>query len=301
MPDQLQTEVKINGIDIAANLLTWRVEKKFGQAITECMITTSAGVLSTVSGLSNGMTITIKRGATGTEQFVFEGIIDEINEKFPNVVVMGKDRLLELLRNEITKSYDKDIDVEAGVGSEIFKDMVNTFTPLTADSTSVQSTGAVEVLTKFICNHVDVFQRALVLADIFDFQFYYDPDDSLVHFEPKGFIDKTGDPLEVGVNVSKTLKFQFDNTQCVNDITVEGATQETEVPETFDGTGAQDVFVLAFVPIVVKVFVDGVEQTLGVPDSTSTFRRRYRQTVVGTRPAPRSHGDLVNRKCPGGQ
>jgi len=269
---QLKTEVKLNGVDVAANLLKWRIFTTFGQNVSESIIELTNGVFSTVPDLANGQTITIKRGpTTGTENFLFEGIIDEVNRTFPTVSVKGKDLMIEALRNEVTKSYDIDIDPEAGVGSEIFKDLINRFTPLTADNTSVQSTGTINVITKFICNHTDVYQRLVKLAEIFQFQFYYNQNTSLVHFEPRGFVDKTADVLQVGVNVNKTLKWQFDNSQCVNDLTIQGAVQETEVNQTFDGDASTTVFTLSAIPIVVKIVVDGVEQTLGVPDSTSTF------------------------------
>ncbi len=268
-----ETEVKINGVDISAFVSKWKVMKTFGQSIPECEIVFPESVKNTLTIL-NGQTITIKRGSvTATDDFIFEGIVDEVTDETPAVKILGKQKLIELLRNEITKSYDIDIDPEAGVGSEIFKDMVNTFTlgALTADNTSVVSTGALDVITKFICNHVDIFPRAKVLAEIYNYQIYYLEDDSLVHFEPCGFVDKTSEPLEVGVNVHKSLKFQLDNSQCVNDLTVEGAVQETEVTESFDGDASTTVFTLANVPIRVRVDVDSSPETLGVPDSTAVF------------------------------
>ena len=278
MADALKTEVKINGVDVfaAGHLIKWLVPETFGNAITNCTIMLSASVLNSIPDLENGMSITIKRGtASATDKFIFDGEIDEVLAQAPFIKVLGKSKLIELVRNELTKSYDKDIDPEAGVGSEIFIDMVSTFTPLTADSTSVVSTGTINVITKFICNHVDVFQRALVIADIYNSQIKWDADNQKVILEPKGFIDKTTEPLEVGSNVSKKLKWQLDKTQMVNDLTVEGAVQETEVEQLFTGNGSQTVFTLSAIPVVVRVEVDSgagfVEQVLGVPGSTATF------------------------------
>lgn len=278
MADALLTEVKIDGIDIkaAGHLIKWKVPETFGNHITNCEIMVSASILDTIPDLENGMTITIKRGLlSATDKFIFDGEIDEFLPQAPFIKILGKNRLVDLLRGEITKSYDKDIDPEAGVGSEIFKDMVNTFTDLDADSSSVVSTGTTNVITKFICNLVDPFQRILVLADIYDYLVAWNADTQRVRFEPLGFVDKTSEPLEVGVNVSKKLKWQIDKTQLVNDLTVQGAVQETQVVQLFDGNGSQTVFVLPSVPIVVRVEVDSgagfVEVVLGVPDSTGAF------------------------------
>jgi len=270
MVQRLKSEVKVNGIDITSVVTSWSVVSTFGNSISECDIRATAGVKKLLD-VANGQSITIKRGIVGNEEFVFEGIVDEFHQEYPQVKILGKDRLLELLRNEVTKSYDIDIDVQAGVGSEIFKDLVNTYTPLVADNTSVVPTPAGATLKKFICNHVDVFQRALALADIYGYQMRYSPVDGKVHFEPQGFVDKTGDVLTVGVNVSQALKWELDNSQCVNDLTVEGAVQDTEVEQNFVGDGATAVFTIAFVPKSVRVQVAGVDKTLGVPDSSSAY------------------------------
>jgi len=270
MAERLKTQVKVDGIDVTTTVASWSVVSTFGCSISECTIRVTDSVKKLLN-LANGQTITIKRGITGTEEFVFEGIVDEVRPEYPQVMILGKDRLIELLRNEVTKSYDIDIDIQAGIGSEIFKDLVNTYTPLVADNTTVVPTPADATLTKFICNHVDVFQRALALADIYDCQIRYSAVTGKVHFEPKGFIDETGTPLQVGANISQPLKFELDNTQCVNDLTVEGAVQDTEVEESFVGDGTTAVFTLAFVPSSVRTKVAGSDKTLGVPDSTSTY------------------------------
>lgn len=274
MAARLETEVKINGIDVkaAGHLIKWLVPETFGNAITNCTIMLSASILNTIPDLENGMTITIKRGpTTGTEEFIFDGEIDEVLPQVPFIKVLGKNRLVDLLRNEITKSYDIDLDPEAGVGSEIFIDMVNTFTPLAADNSSVVPTGTTNTITKFICNKTDVFQRALVIADIYGLQMLWDAVNQKVKLEPNGFVDKTTEVLEVGSNVTKKLKWQVDKTQLINDLTVEGAVQETEVEDKFSGNGVQTTFTLASVPIVVSTTVDGDDVTLGVPDSTAAF------------------------------
>jgi len=131
------------------------------------------------------------------------------------------------------------------------------------------------VFKKYICNGVDVFERVQTIANIYDYQFYYDPDDSKVHFEPKGYLN-TSYTLYVGGannNVSNLPTWEFDNEQCVNKLTVKGAVQEVQDEEYFNGDGtANQEFVLSKKPSIVQVweYVSGnwVLKVPGIESST---------------------------------
>ena len=273
VPKEQVAQWKINGFDISStSLVKWNIKETFGDETSECVIRTTNQALSQISGLRAGMTITIKRGlTTSTDQFVFEGLSYRIDKQGPNVFIYGQDLLVQLVKAKVTKSFDGvAFPSTEAKGSDIAKTLIEDFGGLTA---LVVDTGTTLTLKKFVCVGTDVLSRLQALADIFDYQIFYDPDDSKVHFEPKGQTAAT-DTLIVGgasSNVNNLPKWSFDNSQCVNKLTVKGAVQEVQDTEKFDGDGSTIVFTLANKPISVNLTVDGVEKTPGVEDSTATF------------------------------
>lgn len=269
----VQTKVEINGTDVSSKVLKWTIERNFGDSVSICKI----DLLQTVSALEtieNGQTLEIWRGlTTPTDKKVFDGFVEKRGSAPGMINLMGKDKFYDLVRREVVKSYDKDIDPEGGEGSEIWKDLVTTYGGLTADATTVQSTGtaAAELITKFVCNHDDIFERASFLAETYDFQQYYRADTGKAYFEPFGYLNNSL-VLEVGVNVMRQPKWTYDTQEMINSITVIGSPQITTAPpETFNGTGAQVRFSLSRTPINVEVKVGGTVQTGGIPGSSTTF------------------------------
>lgn len=266
MSEKMQTEVLINSVDVGSKLLSWKTEETNGEAIQSCEIHLTKNADSLVT-LSVGQTISIKRGVTSsTDYFVFEGEIVEIKEEGHRYKIKGMDKLYEAIRREVTTVFDANVGSEAGQISEIFKTLINDYTDLTANDTSVVATGtsAKEILTKYICRHEDVYDKLQELANLVDYQFYYDPDDSLVHFEPEGYTSGSVD-LEVGNNVSNRPTWKSDNSELCNDVSVQGATQHVETTvDTAEldsttgwtsgdgGTSAE----FSFRPVSVKVWAD---------------------------------------------
>lgn len=271
----MKTQVKLNAVDISSSrLTTWKIVETSGKEIKDCIINTTYGVFTDISDLRSGHPITIKRGlTTSTDSNEFDGYIDRIDKQGPEVTIYGKDKLIDLIKASVTYTYDGiSFPSTESKGSDIAKDLIETHGGLTAE---VVDTGEVLVLKKFICNGTDVLSRLQILADIYDYQIYYDASDSKVHFEPKGYT--SGNTLYVGGannNVSNLPKWVEDNTQCVNKLTVKGAVQEVQDDVFFDGDGlANQIFTLAKKPIAVQVWED-VAGTLilkvpGVEDSTS--------------------------------
>ena len=278
------TEVKINSVDVTAKLRKWKTKKTYGYEIMSCEIEVVKGVDSLVT-LDVAQTITIKRGtSSATDQFIFEGEVIAIEETGYSYKIKGNDKLYDAIKKEITYSYDKNVDASAGQISAIFLDLVNTHTDLTADGTSVQATGTLdtEKLVKFVCRHEDVFAKMKELAELVQFQFYYNPSTQLVYFEPKGFTTASA-TLTVGTNVSNLPKWKKDNSMLCNRVIILGATQDIETTtsgklDTTSGwtSGDGGIGTLSFKPTSVKVYADASDPptTLrvgGVPGATSAY------------------------------
>ena len=272
MATVLKTYIEINGVDVSSRLVSWKCVETFGQEVRDVGVTFSKAIYTSIPTLTNGMTLYVKRGATtGQESWVFKGTIDTIQKLGATVMVKGLDQMINLVNKSVTYSYDGvAFPSTEAKGSDIATDLIETYGGMTA---SVVDTGSTLTLSKFICNGTDVFSRLQIIAQIYDYQIYYDPDDDKVHFEPKGYSSNTT-TLQTGVNVTSIPKWSFDSTQLINKLIVKGATQEVEDIEQFDGDNtALQTFTLSKKPIVVQVFEvvagNDVLKVPGVEDSTS--------------------------------
>lgn len=269
------TEVKINGVDISQTgtnrLVKWLIKEDFGTEIRMAQVILSKNIFLDLPTLRNGMAVTIKRGlSSATEQFVFDGTIDKIEKSLQTVKLQVRDQMMTLVNKTVNYSYDGLLfpSTEAK-GSDIAEDLIETWGNMTA---VVVDTGNVLTIDKFICNNTDVFSRLKVLADIYDYMIYYDPDDQSVHFEPKGTIVNSNILYVGGAlnNVSEVPKWLYDNEECINKLTVKGAVQEVQDEQFFNGDGtANQEFTLSKKPIVVQVFEGATQKIAGVEDSTS--------------------------------
>lgn len=265
------TEVKINGVDVSTKMLNWKAAGVFDDEIASAELTFVRSVSDLVT-VNNGVSITIKRGrTTTTDEFVFEGVIDNVRKEDTTLKIIAYDLFkTQLVDTVVTRTYDKDVDPSAGVGSDIFIDLITDFTDLVADSSSVVDTGTTILLKTFILNNVCLFEKIKELCKIYDYIAYYSPVDGKAHFEPRG--DTTiGTDLIVGDNIKAVPKWQFDASLLLNDITILGAEQIVEDTQLFSGDGSTMVFTLSKIPISVNVTVGGVIQTPGVVGSTPTY------------------------------
>lgn len=272
------TKVEIDGIDITAKVNRYEIERVYGEAIAGMEMICPRGVNDLMT-LRTGLTIEVWRGwITSTDEKIFSGYVEKIEPNAGSINIIAKDKLWDLIRKEVTHTYDSTIDASAGKISEIFKDLVTTYGLLNADGTSIQDSGTIVTIGKFVCNHTDIFERCKKLAGE-DWQFYYRADTDKVYFEPKGFTSNST-IIQVGTNVYGIPKWNLDNSEMANDITITGAYQEIETTESGRiGTTAgydTDGITISYVPISVKVYGDaGSPPTTlkvgGMPDSTATF------------------------------
>jgi hypothetical protein len=267
MSTTMLTKVTINSIDVTANLLTWATKEKFNQEITTCEINLSKNVFDLVSDLGIGQSILIQRGeTTSTDTTIFDGIIDVVEKNGAVIKVKGKDQLVTLLRTQVNKTYDINISSQAGVGSAIAQDLIETEGGMTA---TVVTTPSGLTIKKFILNNTSILESLQKLATVYDYIVFYDSADGTVHFEPKGLLESST-TLLVGDNVTNLPEWITDDSQTINKLKVLGAEQIIETVETFDGTGlANQQNVLTNKPIGVKAVVDGSEKRAGIASVTT--------------------------------
>lgn len=251
-------KVVIDGIDVSSVILKYEVGRDYANYMAKATISISQGIkdLMIVDDSLIGSSITIQRGvASATEKYIFRGEIRHISLDGSSFLFECADKLFEAMRTNITFSYDKNIDSEAGVVSEIFKDLINTYTSLTADGTSIQDSGAIFILDKFICRDVPIYERLTDLAKGINWQFYYDSVEDKVFFEPKGYTSSST-IFQVGINVTEVPVWEYNSDALANQITVRGAEQLVESTEFFSGDGTNDQEIqLVKTPISVKIYV----------------------------------------------
>ncbi len=224
--------------------------------------------------------IIVTRGVdTSTESIIFKGYVMNYNVIGGVISLDCSDKLASTLKRTITYSFDKDVDAEAGVISEIFKTIINDNTDLVADDTSVQNSGTQFILSKFVCNSEPVYDKCKQLADAIGWIFWYNPETDKVKFEPKGFVNNSS-IIQFGVNLIDTPKWEYDESNLYNEVRVNGAEKEAEtsvigqigVTPGFTTTSVQ----LQKVPVSTRVLCDAnnpptTERVAGVPQSTSTY------------------------------
>lgn len=262
----------LGGVTIPKKLRWHTVDLPESDISTGTVIVTRS-VFDLVPTLQEGTSVSITRGlVTPSDEAVFDGEVSKIEEFNGLVTLTIVDEMIKTINAEVTKTYTS-ADAFAGVGSEIFKDLINSYTDLTADDTSVVSTGTANIRTTFICNHASVYEKIKELCFIYNYIAYYSPTTGKVHFEPREYVTY-GTALQVGVNIKNQLKWIGDGQQLINDFTVLGGELLVEDEVFFDGTGAQAEFTLPYKPVSVRVEVDSgsgfVLQTPGVEDSTPT-------------------------------
>jgi len=269
-----QTEVIVNSVDVTASVKHWKIVESFGKEIQDIKLTFFRTVFTLVPTLRAGMTLTVKRGVTTpTDNFIFDGFTDTVKKGGNLTVVMGKDQLITLVNKTVRKSFNGIAfpGTEAKI-SDIATTLIETFGGLSAD---VVDSGTAITLKKFICRDTSIFSRLKVLAQIVDYQIFFNPVTQKVRFEPKGFTTSSTN-LNTGDNIIGTPIWSRDASQLANKLIVKGAVQEIQREQLFDGDGtASQTFTLEFKPIDVIFFeiiasVD-TERTGGVPDSTASF------------------------------
>lgn len=257
----MQDEITIDGTDVTDYRITWDFDGEWDISIDSLNVTLGVSV-NTLLTITNGMTVVVKRGfTTATDEYVFEGQITQIKPETSIIKLVCKSILYDAIKSGQTKSWDKDIDTEAGVGSEIFKSICDnsglTYSPALTVLTdgSIVNTGATDItlIRKFIQNDDDDFVKMNELAEYYGYMISYDYDNSLTIFKPRGYSIYPVD-LNVGTEIPAQIKWKENMEQMINKVKILGATVYDKVPESFVGPGTS--FTLSKTPEATEVYIN---------------------------------------------
>jgi len=279
------TKVTINSIDITNYLMSWqKTDTEGSDNIRSISIVVNRGIEDIITLDSSSLIlkeVVVTRGdVTSTDYIIFKGVLKDFTLVGNSLVMFNcMDKLYLTTKNLITYSFDKDIDTEAGVISEILKTLINDWTNLTADATSVQDSGTINILDKWICKAETVYDKCKKLSEILSWLFYYNPEDDRVHFEPKGFTNNST-VVQNTVNIVEAPKWKIDESLLYNKIRVDGAMQEASTIETgrIGTTGGYTTTSITLLqkPLTTRVLCAAAnppttEKVFGIQNSTSSY------------------------------
>lgn len=269
--------ITIGGVDVSQYVFKYAATDGIQERIDQCKISFSPAIFDTTAVLTPGSEVTVQRGTSSSDLiYIFRGYIvsNEPDNDIVNVACYNKLWLLK--QRQATVSFDKNIDTEAGVISEIIKTLITTYGGLNADSSSIQNSGTTITLNKYLCVNDEVFERIMKLVDALGWQLYYDPVTDKVYCEEFGFRTYDGSITfgltESNIQLIELPKLVYNYETLINKITINGAKQLDTKTQTFSGTGSQTTFTLAYTPQETEVDISGTKQNRGIKSGdTTTF------------------------------
>lgn len=233
-------KITINGIDVTDYRITWQNESEWKYAIDSLNIDFSPSI-NDVIDLTTGMRIIVTRGyVTDIDEVVIDGDITQVKPQVDKVSCVCKGRMIDAVKYGRTKSWDKDIDTEAGIGSEIFKNICD-HCQLDYDALTIPPTGVLDIdlITKFIQNDEDDFQMMNSLSETYERIITYDYQNAKVNWKDKGYTIYPV-PLVVGVDIQNQIKWKENMEQLINLVKVNGATVYDKInPGVFAGPATE--------------------------------------------------------------
>lgn len=262
--------VKINSIDVTAKLQPFSIDFSKDNAISQVKLTFQVSLKNIVS-LQQLQTLEIWRGeVTPTDEKIFSGFVTSIKTDGFSYSIIAQDKLFQAVNTLINQIYDL-TSPQGGIISEIFKDIINTFLGLTANSTSVVDSTPYQasLLQKFKARRSSGYELLKKLADTMGWQFYYRPDTDLVYFEPIGYA-LNANVLNLGSEIINLPIWNENTSEFANDIIAAGEPIEVTFIDTFVGDGSTTIFTLTKgKPTTVQVKVDGTIKNGGLTTVTS--------------------------------
>lgn len=272
MADSLLYKFTINSIDVTSYVLkdTRIVLNRNSNSGNRAIIQIASTVTNIIPDLSVGMSIIIQRGVlSSTETTKFVGKIKTISNNQLNLELSCYDWIQELNYLYFSKSYDRDIDTEAGEISAIAQNIIEDGGfPASVVSSGTSSTDI--TLKKFISRDQSRRDRLYKLSKLIDYIFYHDYENSYIRFEPINFTTYPNS-LVVGTNVYNIPIWEEDIEGMRNKITVKGAFDEDTRQQLFNGDGSTSTFTLTWQPNITELYVNGVLQVRGIANSTENY------------------------------
>ena len=232
-------------------------------------ITVEKSLLS-INTITAGMSVVIRAGTVTADTVRFRGLITsiELNEE-GDIDIVCHNNLYRLKYLLFSKSYDINIDPEAGEISAIAEDII-TDGGLTASSVATGTDPGDIVVRKFISERKSRFDKLVVLAEQVNYNLFEDYQNNWIRFEPVGSNTFATNQV-VGTNVYNVPDWQVDIMSMRNRVYVDGANEEDTREESFNGNGSKVTFQLTDTPETLEVTVGGVLQVLGVEGGSTTF------------------------------
>ena len=258
--------VEIGEVDVTSKLINAEKTKTYGESITKYDFEFTKDVYDLIA-ISNSNTVTVYLDSSEPPTTkVFSGFVDLFKPEDGQIKITAKDELAALINKQIMHEYDSSVPGDAaypdGKISNIFADIVVTFGELTTISSGAtltcQDSGTELVLTKFICRNADPFERCKKLAETLDWVFYYKASDDKVYFEPKNHATNPN-TLTVGINIVELPTWEYDRSEMINDLRLEGAQQLVSGSEVFKGDGSETEFVLSNIPENISVYYNNAK------------------------------------------
>jgi len=277
--------IEVDSIDITDYVGAFIVTEKFSEYFKTAVITckkTLSNLITYDDKTIIGKSVIIKRGvSSANEDILFRGYVASAKFEGAKATLSCEDKLSRTKKQIINESFDWNVDPEAGVISELVKTIISENTNLTYSASSIQDSGSFFIREKFICRHRTVWSALQELAYSIDWSIYYNPNDDLVYFEPKGYRSGTT-ILSTSTNIVKLPKWNIDSSNLFNQITVIGSPQEVikkAGPYQLDGSQAgwgTLYLTLNDKPIAVKLLCDTdavptTEKVLGVEGTSTTY------------------------------
>jgi hypothetical protein len=114
-------------------------------------------------------------------------------------------------------------------------------------SLSIVDSGTEITQQKFTCRNANIFERCRKLAETLNWIFYYNPNNDYVYFEPKNY-STNPNTLTVGTDIVEIPIWEYDRSEIINDLRLEGAQQLVSASEVFQGNGVETEFTLTAIP-----------------------------------------------------
>jgi len=230
-----KTKVVINSVTVRDDsstekkLINWELEEVSERGVATLTMMLPRTVIDDVE-ITVGKTVEAWGGnITSTDKKYFRGEIVNVKPTGGLLEVTCRDRLYVLVRKNVNKIYFSS-EAQAGEGSAIVEDLIETYGGLTAQ---VVATGTAEgrKIDEFKCLDTDIYERVMALAKAFNYQVWYDATIDKARFEPRGHND-TGYSLVLKTDIIGLPTWEYDKDNLINNIKIEGAMISTDITET---------------------------------------------------------------------
>ncbi len=253
--------VKLGGVDVTAYLVKAEQITTYGDSVATYVMEFTKNVNGVVA-ITNALKaeVWLDSNEPPTTK-VFSGFIDLFKPERGMIEIIAKDQLALLINKQVMHTYDKTVQGDAaypeGKISNIFADLVVTYGGLTTTSSGAtltcQDSGTEVTLSQFACRNADPFERCKKLAETLNWVFYYKASDGEVYFEEKNHVTNSN-ILTVGTEIVELPTWEYDRSEMINDLRLEGAQQLVKGSQTFTGDASETEFDLTNIPEDIAVY-----------------------------------------------